>query len=176
MVRKSFNPEAILAEAIATGRHCGDYPFKITADGTWHYQGSPMRRQAMVKLFAGILRKAADGTYWLVTPVEQARIEVEDVPFTITELAVAGEGEGQLIELVTNLEERFALDAAHPLRLGPAAEDKGGGAIPYVTVRDGLEARISRAVFYDLVDLAETRGDTYGIWSHDAFFTLGATE
>ncbi|MEK0082761.1 DUF1285 domain-containing protein [Benzoatithermus flavus] len=177
MARKPFDPEAVLA-AIARGeRACGDFAMRIDREGTWHYQGSPIRRLPLVKLFATVLRRAPDGSYWLVTPVEQGRIEVEDVPFVVVELRSEGEGPAQRIELRTNLDEWVPLDAAHPLRLAPALD---GARIPYVTVRDQLEARVSRSVFYHLVELAEPapdgHDDVVGVWSAGRFFPLGSVD
>lgn len=177
MARKPFDPEAVLA-AIARGEHaCGDFEMRIDREGTWHYRGSPIRRLPLVKLFATVLRRAPDGSYWLVTPVEQGRIEVEDAPFVAVELRSEGAGPSQRIELRTNLDEWVPLDAAHPLRLAPAPD---GARIPYVTVRDQLEARVSRPVFYHLVELAgpapDGHDDVVGVWSAGRFFPLGSVD
>lgn len=175
MARQAFDPEAILA-AIARGeRAARDFEIRIDRDGGWHYQGSPIRRLPLVKLFASVLRRAEDGSYWLVTPVEQGRVEVEDVPFVIVELATEGEGQSQRIALRTNLDEWVPLDDCHPLRLAPTPD---GAEVPYVTVRDKLEARVSRPVFYHLVELAEPapggHDGVVGVWSAGRFFPLGA--
>ena len=98
-------PDAILA-AIARGeRSCGDFAMRIALDGTWYYQGSPIGRLPLVKLFASVLRRAPDGRYWLVTPAEQGVIEVEDVPFVAVELSCEGSGPSQQLRLRTNLDE-----------------------------------------------------------------------
>ena len=91
---------------------------RIARDGTWCYQGSPIGRLALVKLFASVLRRGPDGRYWLVTPAEQGLIEVEDVPFTAVEVACDGSGPGQRIRLRTNLDEWVAVGEAHPLAGG----------------------------------------------------------
>lgn len=177
MARKPFDPDAIL-DAIARGeRSCGDLEMRIDRNGGWHYQGSPIGRVALVKLFASVLRRGPDGGYWLVTPVEQGRVEVEDVPFVAVELEARGHGRDQELRLRTNLDDWVTLDADHPLRLEPSAE---GAAIPYVRVRDQLDARVTRSVFYHMVELAEPAPDgdsgDVGVWSAGRFFPLGSVD
>jgi hypothetical protein len=153
---------------------CGDFGIRIGADGTWYYHNSPIRRLPLVKLFASVLRREADGTYWLVTPVERGRIEVEDAPFVAVELASSGAGPDQLIRLRTNLDEWVDLDPDHPLRIqsDPATQEPR----PYIVIRAGLEARLARSVFYHLVDLGhEATVDgiaAFGVWSKGSFFPL----
>lgn len=175
-MRKSFDPDALLA-AIARGeRSCGDFQMRIARDGTWYYQGTPIRRPELVKLFATVLRRGPDGRYWLVTPVEQGLIEVEDVPFVAVELRSEGEGGGQCLSLRTNLDQWVPVDAAHPLAMRPQPD---GAAAPYVRVRDSLDARISRSVFYHLVELAQPAPDgvdEVGVWSSGRFFPLGTVD
>ena len=152
----------------------GDLDMRIARDGTWHYRGSPILRLPLVKLFASVLRREADGSYWLVTPAERGRIQVEDVPFLAVELERAGEGREQRLTFRTNLDEFVTLGPERPLRL-LTAED--GQPAPYIPVRAGLEARLARPVFYELVDLGveETLGGAvvFGVWSGGAFFRLG---
>jgi hypothetical protein len=164
--------------AIARGeRACGDFEMRIDREGRWYYRGSPIERLPLVKLFARVLRRAEDGGYWLVTPVEQGRIEVEDAPFVAVELRREGEGPAQRLDFRTNLDEWVMLDREHPLRLAPLPE---GGQVPYLLVRDRLEARVARPVFYELVELAEPAPDdggdgVVGVWSAGRFFPLGST-
>jgi uncharacterized protein len=178
MGKRTFDPDAILA-AIARGeRSCGDFEMRIDRDGTWFYRGSPIGRLPLVKLFASVLRRAPDGSYWLVTPVEQGRIEVEDAPFVAVELRRTGEGRAQLLELRTNLEEWVPVDGDHPLEARPAAD---GASVPYLRVRDKLDARVGRAAFYHLVELAEPApggadDGLVGVWSAGRFFPLGPTD
>lgn len=152
----------------------GDLDMRIARDGTWSYRGSPIGRLALVKLFASVLRREPDGCYWLVTPAERGRIEVEDVPFLAVALTVAGEGRDQRLIFRTNLDEFVTAGPDNPLRMETAAS---GEPAPYILVRNGLDARLARPVFYDLVDLAkeERIGDTtrFGVWSKDVFFRLG---
>ena len=176
MARKPFDADAILA-AIARGeRSCGDFEMRIDRAGTWYYRGSPIGRPPLVKLFASVLRRDPDGGYWLVTPAEQGRIEVEDAPFVAVELAAEGEGRGRLLRLRTNLDDWVPLDAEHPLRLVP---DARGAMVPYLRVRDRLDARVARSVFYHMVELAEPSpeddNDAVGVWSAGRFFPLGST-
>ncbi|MGH7093600.1 MAG: DUF1285 domain-containing protein [Stellaceae bacterium] len=151
-----------------------EFDIRIARDGTWFYCGSPIQRPALVKLFASVLRREADGSYWLVTPAERGRIAVDDVPFLAVALAAEGEGHSQRLIFTTNLDEIVTAGPAHRLRVETAA---GGEPAPYIMVRDGIEARLSRPVFYDLVELAAEReiaGERqFGVWSEGVFFVLG---
>jgi hypothetical protein len=149
----------------------------IAGDGAWLYHGSPIHRMQLVKLFALVLRREADGSYWLVTPVERGRIAVEDAPFVAIELARTGEGSGQQLRVRTNLDEWVPIGPQHPIRLRrPAGVAADSGPAPYVEIRDGLEARVARSVYYELVDLAEERlvdgRARIGVWSEGHFFAL----
>ena len=159
--------------------NCGRLDMRIARDGTWFYHGTPIGRKEMVRLFASVLERRADGSFWLATPAEEGIVEVEDAPFLAVELFVAGSGPDQRLFFRTNVEDIVPLDAAHPLRLGAdgAVHDDTRGAIPYLWVRKGLEARLSRAVYYELVAMGiEERRDgalVYGVWSERIFFPLG---
>jgi hypothetical protein len=158
----------------ARGETCGDFGIRILRDGTWLYHGSPITRKPLVRLFSTVLRRERDG-YWLVTPVERGRIDVDDAPFTAVEMTIEGAGAGQRISFRTNVDDTVTADAAHRLRV--AVDRVTGEPSPYVEVRDGLEALIVRAVYYDLVERGETRvidgEDIYGVWSAGTFFPLG---
>jgi hypothetical protein len=151
------------------------YDMRIARDGTWFYHGSPIGRIALVKLFATVLRRDDAGDFWLITPAERGRITVEDAPFIAVEVRAEGEGEDQTLAFRTNLDEWVTAGAEHPIRIGDG--DLEGGTAPYILVRDRLEARIGRAVFYELVGLAAERatgqGIELGIWSERIFFPLG---
>jgi hypothetical protein len=152
----------------------GDLDMRIARDGAWYYRGSAIGRLPLVKLFASVLRREADGSYWLVTPAERGRVEVEDVPFLAVELTVSGEGRRQQLIFRTNLDDIVTAGPDHRLRVETAAT---GEPAPYIHVRGGLEARLARPVFYELVELAsEVRleGEArFGVWSDGAFFVLG---
>ncbi|MEG6510213.1 DUF1285 domain-containing protein [Methyloligella sp. 2.7D] len=148
---------------------CGDIGMEIRRDGTWFYQGSPIGRKALVKLFATVLRKEADGTHYLVTPVEKVSVKVEDSPFLAVAMAVIGEGKDQALSFRTNLDDEVTTDAAHPLSFRPESD---GSFTPYVLVRDALLARVNRAVFYDLVELAVEHEGRLGVWSGGTFFAF----
>lgn len=152
----------------------GDLEMRIARDGTWYYRGSPISRPPLVKLFGSVLRREPDGSYWLVTPAERGRIEVEDVPFLAVALTVEGEGREQRLIFRTNLDEFVTASPDNPLRVETAGS---GGPVPYILVRNGLEARLARPVFYELVDLGteEPMGDAaqFGVWSKGMFFRLG---
>jgi uncharacterized protein len=152
----------------------GDLEMRIARDGTWFYRGSSIARLPLVKLFASVLRREADGRYWLVTPAERGRIEVEDAPFVAVALKIEGEGRDQQLIFRTNLDDIVTAGPDHPLRVETAAS---GQPAPYILVRDRLEARLARPVFYDLAEIgrAEQLGNTiqFGVWSRNMFFRLG---
>jgi hypothetical protein len=154
---------------------CGDFGIRIDRSGTWHYRNSPIGRKELVCLFASVLERRQDGSYWLVTPVEQGRIEVEDVPFIAVEIFLNGSGRDMVVSFRTNVDEMFCLDEDHKLRV--EIDPHTGEPSPYVHVRDGLDARLARSVYYELVALGfeEKIGSktVYGIWSKDLFFPLG---
>jgi hypothetical protein len=157
---------------------CGNLGISIDRNGRWLYHGSPIHRKEMVCLFASMLTRAADGAYWLITPAERGRIDVEDVPFLAVELYTCGSGRELVISFRTNIDEMVTLDARHPLRLAPRPDS--AEPVPYVMVRDGLEARLTRAVYYELVALGweEKVGgeELYGLWSNGTFFPLGGLD
>jgi uncharacterized protein len=143
---------------------------RIGKDGTWYYQNTPINRLPLVKLFASALRREND-QYWIVTPAERGLVSVEDAPFTAVEVRVEGTGNAQTVIFRTNLDEEVAAGEDHPIRLAGTAGE--GAPIPYIGVRDRLEARILRPVFYHLVELGEEQGDQFGVWSSGRFFPLG---
>ena len=130
----------------------GDFDIRIAKDGTWFHEGSPITRKPLVRLFASVLRRDAEGAYWLQTPVEKGRIAVDDVPFVAVELSVKGAGGDQRLSFRTNLDDWVDAGAQHPLRITEGRESEGPS--PYILVREGLEARILRPVYYQLADLA----------------------
>ncbi len=157
---------------------CGDIDMRIGRDGTWFYHGSPIGRKPLVKLFSGVLHRDGDGDYWLETPFEKCRIQVDDAAFTAVEMFVEGEGADRQLSFRTNLDEKVIADAAHPIRVDVDVETAEPS--PYVFIRDGLEALIVRSVFYDLVELGEEvviDGETVlGVWSAGVFFAIGRIE
>lgn len=151
-----------------------DIDMVIRRDGSWYYMGTPIERQRMVWLFSTVLRREDDGEYYLVTPVEKCRIQVEDAPFTAVLMDVTGEGDEQTLTFTTNVAERIAADAGHPIRV--EIDDVSGEPSPYVTVREGLEALMARNVYYDLVELLSEEvvaGESWqGVWSGGSFFRV----
>jgi uncharacterized protein len=147
---------------------------RIARDGTWFYRGTPINRLPLVKLFATVLRRDADGGYSLVTPVERGRVTVEDAPFVAVAVERRGDGTEQQLIFRTNLDEAVTAGPDHPIRVETAAN---GEPMPYVLVRPGLEALLARPVFYELVDFADAarRPDAaeFGVWSAGIFFSLG---
>lgn len=132
---------------------CGDIDMEIRADGTWFYMGTPIGRAPLVRLFSTVLRRDEDGRTYLVTPVEKVGIRVVDAPFVAVEMNVGEEGGAAVLTFRTNVGDVVTAGPEHPLRFvvhGDNAELK-----PYLLVRGRLEALVSRAVMYDLVELGE---------------------
>lgn len=154
--------------------YCGDIGLKINRDATWAYQGSPIHRPSLVKLFASVLWCDNDGRHYLVTPVEKIVVAVADAPFLAVEMEVRGEGVDQVILLRTNLDDIVRCGADHRLRY--AIDVCTGGIKPYVVVRGRLEALLSRALVFDLVEhavIAQCDGqDMLGLWSDGVFFAM----
>ena len=149
--------------------NCGDIDIRIARDGLWFHEKTPIGREPLVRLFASILRLDPDG-YWLVTPVEKMRIKVDDVPF----IAIRVDAQGDALVFQTNVGDEVIADAEHELRVTWNAET--GEPAPYLHVRRGLLARLSRPVFYELVESAEVRdtpeGPTWGVRSNGAWFAI----
>jgi hypothetical protein len=151
--------------------YCGDIGLSIRADGVWLYRDSPITRPALVKLFASVLRKDADGRHYLVTPVEKIDVAVADAPLLAVEMEVRGTGASQSLIFRTNVDDVATAGPEHPLRF--AIEARSGGVKPYLRVRGQLEALATRALAYDLVEIAiaeEARG--LGVWSSGVFFPM----
>ncbi len=155
----------------------GEIDIRIAADGSWYHQGRKFERAALVKLFAGILRREGSD-YFLVTPVEKLRIRVDDAPFVATLVDSIEEQGRQFIVFTTNIGEPILLDKDHALRI--EIDASSGEPRPYVHLRAGIEALISRSAFYDLINMAvETSrdGNRYlSVTSGGDQFELGRTD
>lgn len=179
----TMTPESLLAAATnaqKTGKlppvedwnppFCGDIDMEIRRDGTWFYNGTPIGRARMVRLFSTILKREGDD-FFLVTPVEKVRIRVEDAPFIAQDFVVAGTGQAQMITFTTNVGDEVTAGPDSPIRL---TRNTAGEPSPYVMVRRGLEALIDRKSFYRLVDIGEAHRngekDWFGVWSEGMFF------
>jgi hypothetical protein len=153
---------------------CGDIDMRIDVDGRWSYCGTPIGRDTMVRLFASLLRREPDGRTVLVTPAEKCGIRVDDVPFVAVEMRAEGDGRDQRLIFRTNVDDVVVVDDRHPLRFVVDPDDEG--LKPYVMVRGGLEARLTRPVLYDLValgDEAPVAGEPYfGVWSSGRFWPI----
>jgi uncharacterized protein len=143
---------------------CGDIDMRIASNGTWFYNGTPIERPAMVRLFARILRREED-RYYLVTPVEKVGIIVEDVPFIAVELTL----EGDRLNLRTNVGDMATAGPDHPLRF---ETDADGAIRPYIEVRKGLDARLTPSVARDLLALAAVEENMVGIRTGGVFFAI----
>ena len=152
---------------------CGDLDLRIAADGTWYYLKTPIGRPALVKLFASVIKREGD-KYFLVTPVEKCGIVVEDAPFLAVELKVETQASHRILHFRTNVDDWVACGPQHALRFEP--EPETGGLKPYLHVRRQLWAKVTRALFYDLVELGEEREvdgqRMFGIASGLAFFAM----
>src|ERR1700740_3392929 len=155
---------------------CGDLDMRIASDGTWFYQGTPIGRPALVRLFSTILKRE-DGKHFLVTPVEKVGIRVDDAPFLAVEMLKQDEAGGRTVRFRTNVDDWVDCDAAHRLRFEAAAD---GGLTPYLHIRADLWAKVTRALYYDLVDMGEERvvdgRPMFGIASSGAFFAMADAE
>ena len=149
--------------------HCGHSAMRIARDGRWYHEGSPINRPEMVRLFSTILRREPDGSHVLVTPVEKLTIDVEDAPFVAVELRSEGDGPDRRLAFRLNTGDVVVAGAAHPLRL----RDGPDGPHPYIEVRQGLDALISRPVYYELAELALSEGgEPAGLWSDGTFLPM----
>jgi hypothetical protein len=148
---------------------CGHSGMRIARDGTWYHDGEPIRRPAMVRLFSTVLRREPDGSHVLVTPVEKLAIDVELTAFRAIALQLEGEGRRQRIAFALDSGDAVILGPDHPLRV-VATDD---GPSPRILVRHGLEAALTRPVYYELAEIAlATGGAPAGVWSDGAFFAL----
>jgi hypothetical protein len=156
---------------------CGNLDMRIAADGTWYYLKTPIGRPALVKLFASVLKREGDD-YFLVTPVEKCGLRVEDAPFVAVELKVADRDAGRVLNFRTNVDEWIACGSEHELRFDP--EPGTGGLKPYLHVRRGLWAKVTRALFFDLVALGEEQviagSAMFGVTSMGVFFPMAPAE
>ena len=156
---------------------CGDLDMRIAADGTWFYLKTPIGRPALVKLFASVLKREGE-KYFLVTPVEKCGITVDDAPFLAVELNAEEGPRGRVLHFRTNVDDWVACGADHVLRFEPEAGT--GGLKPYLHVRRDLWAKVTRALFYDLVALGEERdiagNRMFGIASDGEFFVMAPAE
>ena len=152
---------------------CGDLDMRIASDGTWYYLGTPIGRPALVRLFASILKRE-NGKYFLVTPVEKVGIIVEDAPLLAVELRIEDAAPAPVLNFRTNVDDWVACDAGHALRFEP--EQDTGGLKPYLHVRRDLWALVTRALFYDLVELGEERAvdgrRMFGVASGGEFYAM----
>ena len=148
---------------------CGDSGMRIARDGTWYHEGQPIRRPAMVRLFSTVLRREPDGSHVLVTPVEKLGIEVESTAFRAVEMSSEGEGSQRRIAFRLDSGDAVMLGPHHPLRIVETAN----GPSPRLLVRHGLEAELTRPLYYELAEIALAEGnEPPGVWSGGAFFPL----
>ena len=148
-----------------------DIDLEILPDGTWNYMGTPILRRRLIHLFASVLRKE-DEDYFLVTPVEKCRIRVADTPFQVVLMDVDRLGQGQDLIVTTDMAEKVRIDAEHPLRIVHQGEE----TIPYVLIRNGMEGRMNRNVYYQLAELIVDNDGDLGVWSGGEFFALAISE
>lgn len=185
----SFGLEDTLKAILPEGKFAGPLPpvhlwnpekttdirMEIRADGSWWHEGGRITRERMVKLFSRILRKDEDGQTYLVTPYEKVIVHVEDAPFIAVRVDRKGaSGPDQELTFTTNLDYETTAGPDAPLRIETDAAT--GEPAPYVLVRGRLEAKLTRPVFYELVDIAVPAPDgtdRLGVWSRGEFFPLG---
>ena len=156
---------------------CGDLDMRIATDGTWFYLKTPIGRPALVRLFASVLKREGE-KYFLVTPVEKCGITVDDAPFLAVELKAEEGQRGRVLNFRTNVDDWVVCGADHALRFEP--EPRTGGLKPYLHVRRDLWAKVTRALFYDLVELGEERviagQRMFGIASGGEFYVMAPAD
>ena len=148
---------------------CGDLDMRIATDGTWFYLGTPIGRPALVKLFSTVLKREG-AKYFLVTPVEKVGIRVDDVPFMAVEMAEEGAGASRKLSFRTNVDDWVPCNSEHRLRFEAASD---GGLTPYLHVRSDLWAKVTRALYYDLVEMGIERAGQWGVISQGQCCSLG---
>ena len=146
---------------------CENVQMRIDRSGKWYFMNSPIGRERMVRLFSRVLRLDGD-EYFLVTPVEKIKLEVEDKPFVIIDFEITKKNNEQVISFKTNTDEYFELNDSHPMRI----EYKEDEPSPYVVVRKNLEALINRNVYYKLIEACEEKDESYGVYSSGIFYKL----
>jgi uncharacterized protein len=155
---------------------CGDLDMRIASDATWFYMGTPIGRPALVRLFSTILKRE-DGKHFLVTPVEKVGIRVDDAPFLAVEMRKEDDERGNILRFRTNVDDWVTCDAGHRLRFEAASD---GGLTPYLHVRSELWAKVTRALYYDLVDMGEEQvidgRALFGVTSAGEFFAMADAE
>lgn len=173
---KSTDPALDLPVELDGRNYCGELDIRIDRNGAWYYNGTPVGRKEMVCLFASILQRADDGAYWLVSPTEMGRIEVEDAPLIVTEMFTTGAGEDMTISFNTNVDQVITVSEDTPLLM--MTSPVTGELTPYVILPGNIEARLARSIYYDLVELGEIMDlddeHVFGVWSSGSFFPLGS--
>lgn len=152
---------------------CGDLDMRIARDGTWFYQGTPIGRFELARLFSTILKREGD-KYFLVTPVEKVGITVDDAPFVAVDFETTGAGDAMSIKFETNMGDTATAGADNPIRV--ERDPKTGEPAPYIHIRAGLEALIDRKSFYRLVEIGAHHEGWFGLWSDGAFFKIIPSE
>ncbi len=151
----------------------GDSFMEIRADGSWYHEGGRINRPAMVKLFSTILRREADGSHVLVTPAEKLSIAVEDTPFRAVEMKSEGEGAARKLVFRLDTDDLVMAGPEHPLRFGSDSDQPAPRLHVRGAIGNGLEARIDRALYYEIVEMALAEdGDPLAIWSNGSRFPL----
>tara|TARA_Y100000588_G_scaffold66658_1_gene67257 strand:+ start:497 stop:1036 length:540 start_codon:yes stop_codon:yes gene_type:complete len=166
----------LMTEKIKSNESDADAPFSINRDGTWLYHGSPIRRKSLVKLFASILIREKDGSFWLVNPMERVAVSVADAPFVIVGANRIGTGPEQILQIRTNIGEELTVGPEHPIYVN--TNQSTGEPSPYVKLRHGLTGLIARTVFYDLVLWSEqdqNSGECF-VRSQNQKFILGQVD
>jgi hypothetical protein len=158
---------------------CGDIDIRVDGDGNWYYMNSLIKRDSLVKLFSSILvYESENNEYFLLTPAEKMRIQVDDVPFVITDVERYGDPVSFLCA-TTNVGETLVIGNEHPIKY-QSVKDRDYKSV-YISVRDNLLARFDRKAFYRLIDMGNyiQRGDNlrwFGVRSGNIFFPFAKEE
>lgn len=152
----------------------GRIDIKICTDGRWIHEGEEIKRPALVKVLASVLRRDEDG-FCLVTPVERLLIDVEDAPFIAGGMEVKDRGGAeQELLFTTNIGELVIAGAKRPIAVTYENPKDPAEPRPYLEVRDGIHALIGRNVFYQLVELGEEQDGKLYVRSSGVSFELGS--
>ncbi len=169
----SFAEKGVAPVHLWNPKFCGDLDIRILRNGTWYYNGSPINRKRMVKLFSNIIKREGS-KYFLVSPVEKIGIVVEDVPFVTDSLDIKGHGNKQVLTFTTQVGDKVILSKENPIRF--VFDKRTNEPSPYILVRNNLEALIDRKSYYRMIELGKVKRlknkAWFGIWSSANFFPI----
>ena len=152
--------------------------FQIDRECRWFYEGTEIKRHAMVCLFARYLKRDIDGRYNIVTPYERESVGVERVPFKVTKIWAEYLDNSCDLYVETNVNDVIKIDSEDRIRY--FIDEKNQGVVPYVIIRENIEAVFTRSCMLDLIDYCDYHnindGEVFGFWSNKRFFPVDLIE